>query len=298
MLPGGARMPLIGLGTYKLDSPDAVRAALSAGYRHIDCASVYGNEAVVGDGLKDYLASGSDARASLWITSKVWNDAHRPAATRASVERSIADLGCGYLDLVLVHWPHAWVPGRQDEDTCVTLKETWGALECLVNEGLVRYLGVSNFGLTQLEGLLGWAKIKPVVNQVELHPLLPQRKLVGVCARWGVNCVAYSPLGHSKSDLLEHPEVLKVAEEVGRTAAQVLLRWNAQRGVAVIPKAGSAPHLEENIAGLFTWRLNWNQKAALDALDEGRRFVAPEWHRWEDEEEGGATKPSKVLLGE
>jgi len=291
-------MPLLGLGTYKLERAEAVTAALSAGYRHIDCATVYGNQKLVGEGLRAYLGQeGSLPRDQLWITTKIWNDAHRPEAVRASAEGSIADLGCGYLDLLLVHWPHAWKPGTEEEDTGVTMQETWAAMEALVDAGLVRYLGVSNFSLSQVEDLLSWARIKPVVNQVELHPLLAQRKLVGVCTRKGVRCVGYSPLGHSKTDLLEHPEVVAVAKDVGRSPAQVLLRWNVQRGVGVIPKAGSEGHMRENADGLFTWRLTWDQKAALDRLDEGRRFVQMSWHKWEDVEEGGAVKPSKVLLG-
>jgi diketogulonate reductase-like aldo/keto reductase len=304
VLRGGARMPLLGLGTYALDSPDAVRAALAAGYRHVDCAPIYGNEAVVGQGLAERLAA-EGGRASLWLTSKIWNDAHRPEAAAASARASVAALGCGYLDLLLVHWPHAWVPGGGEApDAGVTLRDTWQALEALVDSGLVRHLGVSNFSLRQVEEVLAFARVKPVVSQVEGHPLLAQRKLVGVCLRKGVHTVAYSPLAHSHSlpdhsdhSLLEHPEVAAVAAAAGRTPAQVLLRWNVQRGVGVLPKAGSAAHARENAEGLFAWRLTWDQKARLDALDEGRRFVSPAWHAWDDAEEGGAVKPSRVLLG-
>ncbi len=294
-LPGGGRMPLIGLGTYAQSSADAVRNALAAGYRHIDCALIYGNEPLVGEGLREFLSQEEGNRQQLWITSKVWNDAHRPAAVRASAEKSIADLGVKYLDLLLIHWPDAFVPGTEEVDTEVTVEETWRAMEALVEEGLVKHIGVSNFSLAQVEDVLSFAKIKPVVNQIELHPLLAQRKLLGVCSRKGVRCVGYSPLGHSKTDLLEHPEVVRIASEAGKTPAQVLLRWNVQRGVAVIPKAGSQPHVEENIAGLFEWRLSWDQKAALDALDCGKRFVNMPWHTWADDEEGGATKPSTVF---
>jgi alcohol dehydrogenase (NADP+) len=304
MVRGGGRLPLLGLGTYKLDSADAVVAAFKAGYRHIDCAPIYGNEDVVGKGIKSWCESMSlsndnstdTARSSLWITSKIWNDAHRAPAVKASIEKSIADLQCAYLDLALVHWPDAWIPGTEMPDPEASLRETWQALEAAVDAGLVRHLGVSNFGLKALEGLLSWARIKPVVNQIELHPLLSQRKLVGVSARYGVHCVAYSPLGHSKTDLLEHPTILRVAQETGKTAAQVLLRWAVQRGTAVIPKAGSEPHVLENIDGLFEWRLTWDQKSSIDALDAGKRFISPSWHEWEDEEEGGAAKPSTVLL--
>lgn len=288
-------MPLLGLGTYKLESADAVRTALALGYRHIDCAPIYGNEALIGQGLVEFLSQ-EGGRDQLWITSKVWNDAHRPEAVRASAQKTIGDLGCGYLDLLLVHWPESWLPGTEDPDTEVTIQETWAAFEALVDEGLVRHIGVSNFSLSQVEEVLNFARIAPVLNQIELHPLLAQRKLVGVCARKGVRCVGYSPLGHSKTDLLEHPEVVRIASEVGKSPAQVLLRWNIQRGVAVVPKSGSEPHLRDNIHGLFEWRLSWDQKAALDVLDEGRRFVSMAWHKWAEDEEGGAVKPSKVLL--
>ncbi|PSC71722.1 Alcohol dehydrogenase [NADP(+)] [Micractinium conductrix] len=293
ILPGSTHMPLIGLGTYKLQSPGSVKAALEIGYRHIDCASVYANEAVVGEGLKDFIAAGG--RAELFITSKVWNDAHRPAELRKSVEQSVSELGCSYLDLCLVHWPDAFKPGSEEPDTEVTLQQTWQAMESLVDDGLVRHIGVSNYSLRQVEETLSYARIKPVVNQVELHPLLAQRKLVGVCLRNGVHSVAYSPLGHTGPDSDVMAAAAEVAAEVGKTPAQVLLKWNVQRGVAVIPKASSEPHLRENFEGLFNWRLTWDQKAKLDALDRGQRFVTSSWHTWEDPEEGGAAKPSLVL---
>ncbi|PRW21059.1 Alcohol dehydrogenase [NADP(+)] [Chlorella sorokiniana] len=295
LLPGAVRLPLLGLGTYQLQSADAVRKALELGYRHIDCAAFYANQKVIGEGLKDFLAQGK--RGELFITSKIWNDEHRPADARASAERTIADLGCGHLDLLLVHWPCAWRPGTQEVDPDVTIQQTWRALEELVDAGLVRFIGVSNFSLKQVEEVLSFARIKPVVNQIELHPLLAQRKLVGVCLRKGVHCVAYSPLGVGKDALLQHPAVLEVAAETGKSPAQVLLKWNVQRGVPVIPKAGSEPHLAENIEGLFTWRLTWDQKAKLDALDAGTRLCTgwESWHTFDDPEEGGALKPSKVL---
>ncbi|KAI3430761.1 hypothetical protein D9Q98_009173 [Chlorella vulgaris] len=294
LLPGATRMPLIGLGTYKIESPESVRKALEVGYRHIDCAKVYANEKLVGEGLHDFLAQGR--RSEVFITSKVWNDAHRPAAVRQSVEGSIADLGCSHLDLCLVHWPDAWLPGTEEPDTEVTLQQTWQAMEALVDDGLAKHIGVSNFSLKQVEEVLSYARIKPVVNQIELHPLLAQRKLVGVCLRKGVHSVAFSPLGHRKdNELMTSAAVQEVAAEAGKSPAQVLLKWNVQRGVGVIPKAGSEPHLRENIEGLFEWRLTWDQKAKLDALDCGKRFVDSEWHTWDDAEEGGATKPSLVL---
>ncbi|KAK9807579.1 hypothetical protein WJX72_003232 [[Myrmecia] bisecta] len=272
-LPGGAKLPLLGFGTYKVTSSDVLREALAAGYRHFDCASVYGNEATVGEGLQEYTASRRD---ELFVTSKVWNDAHRPEAVKASCHKSIVDLRCAYLDLYLIHWPVAWVPGSDNEpDTEVTLQQTWQALEELVDEGLVRHIGVSNFSLAQVEALVAGARIKPVVNQVELHPLLAQRKLVGGCLRKGVKCVAYSPLGHSAPVLLTHPEVVAIAEETGKTPAQVALKWNVQRGVPVIPRSQTPKNIKSNIEGMFDWQLSPAQKARLDALDSNTRTVKP-----------------------
>ncbi|KFM24054.1 Alcohol dehydrogenase [NADP(+)] [Auxenochlorella protothecoides] len=278
-LPGGSVMPLLGIGTYKLDSVEALHTALDAGYRHVDCASVYKNQELVGKGLADFINEGR--RAELFITTKIWNDEHAPEDARRSVLQSIAELGCQYADLVLIHWPHAWKAGTEEEDPSVTLQDTWGALERLVDEGHVRNLGVSNFSLGQIEDLLSWACIKPVVNQVELHPFLPQRKLVGGMLRKGLRAIAYSPLGHSKTDLLGHPVVEELAKELDVVPAQVLLRWNVQRGVGVIPKAGSAGHVREN-ADIFSFSLTYAQKAKLDALENGKRFVNSSWHTWED----------------
>jgi alcohol dehydrogenase (NADP+) len=295
VLRGGVRMPLLGLGTFRMTEAASVKKALELGYRHFDCARIYGNEDVIGQGMKDYLESSPDARASLWITSKVWNDAHRPEEVVKSVDATLRDLGCDYLDLLLIHWPDAWIPGSQEEpDNTVTIQETYTAMERLVDEGRVKFLGVSNFSLRQVEDVLTWCKHKPIVNQIELHPMLPQRKLVGVCLRKGVHSVAYSPLGHGVSkELLEHPTVTQVAQETGKSNAQVLLKWNLQRGIAVIPKASGESHLRDNIEGMWDWKLTWDQKSLLDSLEKvNKRFVDPSFHKWDDVELGGAEKPS------
>jgi diketogulonate reductase-like aldo/keto reductase len=295
ILPGGVKLPLLGFGTFKITDASSVKAALEVGYRHFDCARIYENEDIVGQGLQEYLSKDPTARESLWITSKVWNDAHRPANVTQSVHDTLNDLNCQYLDLLLIHWPEAWIPGTHDPDTSVTIKDTYQAMEALVDAGKVRFLGVSNFGLTQIEDVLSWCRIKPIVNQIELHPMLAQRKLVGVSNRKGIHSVAYSPLGVGSNELVNHPAVLQISKETGKTPAQVLLRWNVQRGVPVIPKASSKPHIEENFSGLFDWRLTWDQKSALDAIDCGKRFIDPSFHEWEDMEAGGAHKPSKVF---
>ncbi|KAL0025391.1 hypothetical protein WJX79_003513 [Trebouxia sp. C0005] len=296
LLRSGAKLPLVGFGTYKVDNADSVRCAIAEGYRHIDCAAFYGNEETIGEGMADFINQGH--RSDLFITSKVWNDAHRPKLVRASCERSIKDLGCEYLDLLLMHWPEAWepesgMPGKPDHT--VTIQQTWEAMEELVDSGLVRHLGVSNFSVKQVEELLECARIKPVANQVELHPFLPQRKLVGVCARKGVHCIAFSPLGHSDPGVINNDVLKEVAQELGRTSAQVCLKWNVQRGVPVIPRSQNPKNIKANIDGIFDWVLPRAAKAKLDTLDSGIRKVNAEWHDWGDVEEGGASKPSKVL---
>eukprot|EP00775_Hariotina_reticulata_P007634 gene7634-7836_t len=274
--------------------------AAAAAVRHFDCAAYYGNEAVIGAGLAEFISAGR--RSELFITSKVWNTHHKPDDARASVLQTLKDLGLQQLDLLLVHWPEAWLPGSEvfgevHPDTSVTLLDTWHGLEALVDEGLVAALGLSNCSLAQVEEVLAAAKHKPVCNQVELHPLCAQRKLVGVSYRKGVVSVAHTCLGGQREgeDLRSNPVVASVAAETGKTVAQVLLKYNMQRGVPVIPKATSEEHLAENIADMFNWRLSNQQKVLLDTLDCGKRFIDHPWKDWGDVEEGGVAKPSRVL---
>uniref|UniRef100_A0A7S1SPM4 NADP-dependent oxidoreductase domain-containing protein n=1 Tax=Tetraselmis chuii TaxID=63592 RepID=A0A7S1SPM4_9CHLO len=286
----GRDMPLLGLRTNKLASADAISAAVAAGFRMFDCAPSYGTEALVGEGLK---AVTGVPRDQLYIASKLPNDAHQPAAVSEACAKSLADLGCDYLDLYLVEWPEAWLPGTQQSDESANILQTWAAMEKLVDEGLVKAIGVANFGLATVEEILGACRIKPTVNQVELHPLLADRKMVGVLFRKGVQCVASCPLAGRSSDLLAHPSVAALAAELGRSAHEVLLKWNTQRGIPVLPSMSE--DLAVDAAAFFSWKLNNAQKAALDKLDAHRRFFNVDWHTWDDPEKGGALKPSLVL---
>ncbi|GFH16935.1 aldo_ket_red domain-containing protein [Haematococcus lacustris] len=301
---------MVGLGTAGI-ADASLQVALELGYRSLDCASVYGNQAAVGAALTAWVASGAGTRDQLFITSKLWCDDHRPERVRAACEKTLADLKCHYLDLYLMHWPDAFVPGADNDvfgtvtiDHTVTIAQTWAAMEALVDEGLVRSLGISNFSVKQVEDLLAVCRIPPQVNQVELHPMLPQRKLVWVvaCGLQGVQCVAYCPLGGggylAVNDLLTHPVVAEVAQLTGRSSAQVLLKWNMQRGVPVIPKASSPAHLQDNVRDIFSWSLTSQQKAMLDALECGKRFCSPPFKDWGNPEEGGPTKMSNLLAAE
>ncbi|CAG9465030.1 unnamed protein product [Pedinophyceae sp. YPF-701] len=308
LLRGGAKMPLVGLGTYALTQASAVTKAIELGYRSIDCAMVYGNEAMVGEGIKAAIAAGTVARSDLFVTSKLWNDCkHSAEEIEATCRKSIADLGVEYLDLYLVHWPLRWAKGQAiptdstvpaEDTSALDVVQTWKAMEALVEKGLVKSIGVSNHSLSQVEAILAECKVHPVCNQIELHPMLPRRKMVGVCLRKGVQCVAYSPVARNRPEIMDTPQVQTVAKETGKTPAQVVLKWNVQRGVPVIPKAGSEEHIKENI-DMFSWRLSPAQKSMLDELSTKPPLMIVD-HAWslpcfENFEGGGAGKASEVF---
>lgn len=298
-------MPAVGLGLWKIDR-DAVgplvEQAIRDGYRHLDSACDYGNEAEAGLGLERALAAGLCRREDLWVTSKLWNTYHEPRHVRPALERTLRDLRIEYLDLYLVHFPIAlayvpfetryppgWFFDPAAEQPCmrpvkVPLGETWAAMERLVDEGLVRRIGVCNYGVGLLRELLATARIPPAVLQVEMHPLLSQEKLLRFCRESGIAVTAFSPLGAPSyvplgmaaeaDSLLGHSTITRIATEVGRTPAQVLLRWGVQRGTAVIPKTSRPERLAENLS-IFDFSLSATQMAAMDGLDQGRRFNDP-----------------------
>lgn len=297
LLATGARMPLLGLGTTQITTPEAIQSALSSGYLLLDCAPANGNEAIVGRGLTAWVAAGG-VRGDVFITSKIAKECHRPELLKASCESSIADLSCTYLDLLVLEWPTACVPGAAEGtvDSSVTMEQTWSAMEALVDAGLVKAIGTSNFGLAQAESLLSSCRIKPVSNSVELHPLLAQRKLVGVCYRKGIQCVSLLSLGCSapenRAELAVVAVVEKVAKQAGKTVEQVLLRWNTQRGIPVVLESGDEGVRQACASGMFKWKLSNEQKALLDTLDVKQRYISPAWHSFPDAEEGGLLKPS------
>lgn len=255
ILRGGVRMPRVGLGVFRTPrgstTREVVLEALRLGYRHVDTARVYGNEADVGAAIRDSAI----ARDQIFLTTKLWNDDHGYDATLRAFDAALGRLGLAHVDLFLLHWP---VPGKR--------LESWRALERLRSEGRARAIGVSNFMVHHLEELLAHAHDPPTVNQIEVSPFLQQREVRELCARQGIVVEAYSPL--TKGVRLSHPEVVRVAAEVGRTPAQVLLRWGLERALVVLPKSTSPARLAENLAALeFT--LPAAALAALDALEEG-----------------------------
>lgn len=283
----GDAMPAMGLGTWRL-SPEqtaaTVRTALELGYRHIDAAVIYGNEAQVGAALRQALADGLVRREELWITGKLWNDCHEPDQVRPALERSLADLGLERLDLYLIHWPVAQRRGvamassaeEQYSLEQVPLAATWAAMEELVDRGLCAHIGVSNFSGAKLKALSAGARIRPEALQIERHPLLQQNQLLAWCREQGVVVTGYGPLGSSGANrpplVLEHPQVVALAAERGLTAAQLLLAWGIGCGTAVIPKSVQAARLAENLAAADEV-LAGELLARLAALDQGKRLI-------------------------
>ena len=288
----GDRMPALGLGTWKAAPGEvgaAIEEAVRIGYRHFDCASIYGNEAEIGDTFQRLFADGIVQRDDLWITSKLWCNRHEASDVAPAIGATLSDLQCEYLDLYLVHWPVALkhdvksVSSGEDFLTLeqVPLSETWAAMEDVAEQGLARHIGVSNYSVSKIAGHSG-ARIFPEVNQVEMHPYLRQQDLVDYGAESGVFITAYSPLGskdrpdgmRSADDpvLLEDAAIAKIAERVGATPAQVLLAWALQRGTSAIPKSVNPSRMAENFAAA-SMELDAEAMGEVDALDRGRRYV-------------------------
>ncbi|MDR1497543.1 MAG: aldo/keto reductase [Puniceicoccales bacterium] len=259
-LNDGLSIPQFGLGTWQSPSSKiagAVHAALEAGYRAVDTAAIYENEAAIGDAL----VSSGVPRGELYLTTKLWNSEQGFDATLAAFDKSLARLRTDYLDLYLIHWP---LPLRGK------YVDTWKALIRLKEEGRVRSIGVSNFQTAHLKRIIAETGIVPAVNQIELHPFFPQDELRGVHARYGIVTESWSPLAQG-GDLLQNETVLGIAKKHGRTAAQVILRWHIDLGLVVIPKSVTAERIRENFA-LFDFKLDAADLAAFATLDASRRI--------------------------
>lgn len=298
-------MPKVGLGLWKIANEDCAQTvydAIAAGYRHLDSACDYGNEKEVGQGIAMALKDGLCTRKELWITSKLWNTYHAPEHVKPALEKSLEDLGLDYLDLYLIHFPIAqafipfaeryppgWLFNPADESPAmslapVPLQQTWQAMEKLVDEKLVKEIGVCNYNSALIHDLMSYSRIKPSVLQIESHPYNTQERLIAMCKNYDVDVIAFSPLGAlsyleldmagENETVLEQSVVQAAAERLKKTPAQVVLRWNIQRGCTIIPKSTKLQRLKENIA-LFDFELSDQEMAAISALNQNRRFNDP-----------------------
>ncbi len=256
-LNDGNALPVVGLGVWQTTpgrvTRETVRYALQLGYRHVDTARIYGNEADVGQALRE---SGVP-RDEVSIVTKLWNQDQGYARARRAFDESLAELGIDVVDLYLLHWP---VEKRR--------LESWKMLEELKLEGRARSIGVSNFTVRHLEELMATARIVPAVNQVEFHPFLVQRELLEFCRRHGILVTAYSPLAHGQG--VGHAALTAIGRRYEKSSAQVMIRWAIQHGAAVIPKSTRRDRILEN-ALVFDFELSAEEMAEIDALDRGLR---------------------------
>ena len=267
-LHNGAKMPLVGLGTWQSKAGEvqaAVIHALKNGYRHIDCAACYGNETEVGEGLKTAFDSGVCKREDIFVTSKLWNTFHREEHVTAAFEKTLKDLQLDYIDLYLIHWPVSFKYSGDDKfpkneegkmiyDDVPPI-QTWKAMEKLTLTGKVKSIGVSNFNSKQITEIEAEATIPIAVNQIESHPYFRNQKLIDFCQSKNIQVTAYCPLGsptrpwakEGEPVLLDDPDLIQIAKKVGKTAAQVLIRYHVDRKVVVIPKSVTPSRIDQNI---------------------------------------------------
>lgn len=307
VLSNGAKIPVIGLGTFGSDNysneqiAEAVKFAIELGYRHIDCASVYGNEKEIGVVLAELAGNGEVKREELWITSKVWNNMHGDGDVIKSCIQSLADLQLDYLDLYLVHWPfpnyHA--PGCDGDSRNPDSKpyihenymETWRQMELLVEMGLVRNIGTSNMTISKMDLLLRDCKIKPVVNEMEIHPHFQQPELFNYMVANNIVPIGFSPIGSPKRPErdrsaddtvdIEDPIIVGIADRLGIHPAVVCLKWGVQRGEVVIPFSVTPSKIISNIEGIMGEPITKKEMEAISTIDKKCRLIKGQVFLWE-----------------
>lgn len=287
------KMPAFGLGTWKSAPGEvyaAVKTAIESGYRHIDCAPIYGNEKEVGQALRECFDEGLVRREELWITSKLWNTEHLEDDVIPALEKTLSDLQLEYLDLYLIHWPVSLKLGvgfpQSAEDFLspeeAPISATWKAMEAAVENGLTRHIGVSNFGVKRLKALLETAVHPPEMNQVESHPYLQQQSLLEFCHAHNIHLTAYSPLGSpdrpeglkaaNEPSLLDNPVIKAIAADKQASSGQILISWALHRGISVIPKSVNPKRIQENFEAQSV-ELNASDIERINELEKGFRYV-------------------------
>lgn len=303
----GDRIPAMGLGTFGSDhaSPGevaaAVREALALGYRHIDCARVYGNEAEIGEVLALVLESAHIKREELWITTKLWNDMHGEGDVLVSLAKSLRDLRLDYVDLFLVHWPF---PNHHDPGVDADARHpdsrpyiheeymrVWRQMEAVADAGLARNIGTSNMSVAKLELLLRDCRIKPAANEMEIHPHFQQPELFDFCRRWGIVPIGYSPLGspnrperdRAQGDTvdMEDPVLVQIAKDHSVHPAAVCLKWAVQRGEVVIPMSTKRRNIRSNLEAIMRDPLSGEEMARLAEIDRHNRLIKGQVFLWQ-----------------
>ncbi|KAI4242060.1 MAG: hypothetical protein LQ352_007320 [Teloschistes flavicans] len=282
------QIPPIGFGTWLLDKSnvsEAVSAAIQTGYRHLDCATIYGNQKEVGKGIADGLKKANLKRSDIWVTSKLWNDHHEPKLAVEALQQTLLDLGTEYLDLWLMHWPVATSP--ETGKNKLGYLDAWHAMEELHKTDQLRNIGVSNFSPAELKDLIDHSTTVPAVHQFEVHPYLPQTDFLDYHRELGIKVTAYSPLANTNPTytpqlddpppLLGNIDMLAIAAERECTTAQVALVWGWSRGCVVIPKASHLAHIKENFRALNDCRLSEEHLERVDRVSHKylKRFNNP-----------------------
>lgn len=290
------KMPAFGLGTWKSGEGEvynAVKTAIKAGYRHIDCASAYGNEKEVGKALSEIFKEGLVAREDVWVTSKVWCNMHAKKDVILALKQILSDLQLEYLDLYLIHWPIAQkkeIPFVSKVEDFIPLEElpnelTWEGMEEAVELGLAKHIGVSNFGIKALQQLISNSKIKPEMNQVESHPYFQQNEMLSFCKTNNIHFTAYAPLGsgdraakfkaEDEPKILQDPVIVDIAKSKDATPGQVLISWALHRSSSVIPKSVNPGRISQNFEAQLL-EFSRDDMERIEALDKNYRFLTGE----------------------